>query len=309
MKVQEGILRDALRLIIWFPFRWMMGIVPLSWAFSLYRAAGDAHFSLSRGGTRQIAANLTKTLGLDEASAGETVKRIFENHYLDRLHIFLYPRLKSWERIAPFATFENREVLDAELRRGKGALLVQPHFGPVQITLLCLALRGYKPLQIGYPSDEGLSVIGRKVAYTYRLKYEGMLPAPILPADGYLGAVYRHLVQGGVVLTTGDGAGGSVFLGEHRKLTFLGEDRMIPLGPAAWSLRTKASYVPTFIIPEQHDRFRIIFEKPIEPRYGDPEQNAVDMTERFLTVAESYIRRYPSCWHFWDEIGGADRDK
>ncbi len=302
MKVRESIVRDALRLVTWFPFRWLIGIAPLPWTFPLYKAAGDAHFRISGGRTRQLAANLQTVLGMDEAAAAAEVKRIFENHYLDRLHIFLYPRLTSWERIAPYVTFENIEVLDEALKRGRGALLVQPHFGPVQITLLALALRGYKPLQIGLPSDEGLSWIGRKVAFRYRLKYEGMLPAPIIAADGYLGTVYKHLMRGGVVLTTGDGAGGNVFLGEHRKLPFLGGERMIPLGPAAWSLRTKAAYLPTFIIPERCDRFRVVFEEPIDPRQGDPEEDAVDMTKRFIEKAESHIRRHPACWHFWDEI-------
>jgi KDO2-lipid IV(A) lauroyltransferase len=302
MRVQESILRDGLRLVIWFPFRWLVQIVSLRRAFWLYKAAGDAHVALLGGRSGRLTATLQRTLGIDGAEAAATVKRIFENHYLDRLHIFLYPRLRSWERLAPFVVFENRGVLDAALANGRGALLVQPHFGPVQITLLGLALTGYKPLQIGLPSDEGLSCIGRKVAFRYRVKYEGMLPAPIIAADGYLGSVYKHLLRGGVVLTTGDGAGGNVFLGEHRKFPFLGTERMIPLGPALWALRTRAAYLPTFIIPERHDRFRIVFGEPLEPRLGDPEQDARDLTERYLRQAEEYIRQYPACWHFWDEL-------
>jgi lauroyl/myristoyl acyltransferase len=302
MQVRESILRDALRLVIWFPLRWLIGIVPLPWAFSLFKVAGDAHATLSTGRKQHLARSMQRVLGLDDDAASSAAQRIFELHYLDRLHIFLYPRLTTWERVTPFVRFENREVLDDVLRSGKGALLVQPHFGPVQITLLALALNDYKPLQIGFPSDEGLSVIGRKVAYRYRLKYEAMLPAPIVAANGYLGTVYKHLVRGGVILTTGDGAGGGVFLGEHRKFPFLGSERMIPLGPAAWSLRTGATYIPTFIIPDRHDRFRIVFEPPITGRHGNPEQDKVDITEQFLSVAEGYIKRYPPCWHFWDEI-------
>jgi phosphatidylinositol dimannoside acyltransferase len=302
MKVQESILRDTLRLLIWFPFRRLIGVVPLAWAFSLYKKAGALLFVFDRGKKRLLARNLSAALSLDAETAAGEAKRIFENHSLDRLHIFLYPRIRTWERIAPFVEFENRWILDNELKRGRGALLIQPHFGPVQITLLCLALKGYHPLQIGYPSDEGLSAIGRKVAFRYRLKYEAMLPAAIVPADGYLGAVFKHLVRGGVVLTTGDGAGGGVLLGEHREFPFLGSKKMIPLGPSMWALRTRAALIPTFIIVERHDRFRIVFESPIEPLLGDPALDKVDMTRRFLFVAERYIRQFPSCWHFWDEM-------
>lgn len=77
---------------------------------------------------------------------------------------------------------------------------------------------------------------------------------------------------------------------------------MMPLGPAMWALRTKAALIPTFIIVERHDRFKIVFESPIEPLLGDAEKDRVDMTRRYLAVAEKYIRQYPSCWHFWDEM-------
>ena len=89
-----------------------------------------------------------------------------------------------------------------------------------------IKFHGLKPMQIGYPSDTGLSFIGKSIAYKYRLKYEGMLP-PIVVADKYLGSVFKHLLKGGVVLTTGDGAGGVVLLGEHKNLIF-GKERMFP---------------------------------------------------------------------------------
>ncbi|MEK6673896.1 MAG: hypothetical protein AABY42_10570, partial [Nitrospirota bacterium] len=118
----------------------------------------------------------------------------------------------------------------------------------------------------------------------------------------YMGKVYKHLKSGGVVLTTGDGAGGATFLGEHRAFKFLGTERMIPLGPAAWALRTGAAFIPTFIIVESYNKFRIVFEAPIEGIYNNVEKDKIRITEKFLAVAEGYIRKYPYCWHFWDEI-------
>ncbi|MEW6416569.1 MAG: lysophospholipid acyltransferase family protein [Nitrospirota bacterium] len=303
MKVNESISRDILRLLIWFPFRWLTSVIPLNWLFYLFKSMGDMHFYLSKGKKNNISKNLKRLLGVDNNAAMHIVKKNFENHYTDRLHIFLYPRLTSRERIEKYVYFENLEVLDVELKKGKGVLLVQPHFGPVQITLLALALYGYKPVQIGYPSDRGLSRIGKSVAYKYRIKYEAMLPAPILPADGYLGKVYKYLVNGGVVLTTGDGAGGGVFLGKHRRFNFLGAERLFPLGPAAWAIKTKSAFIPTFIIYEIHNRFRIVFERPIEGVCSDIEKDEAHITEQFISITEEYIKKYPYCWHFWDEVG------
>ena len=77
-----------------------------------------------------------------------------------------------------------------------------------------------------------------------------MLP-PILPADRYLGKAYRHLTKGGVILTTGDGAGGGLFLGEYVSFEFMGRERNFPLGPGAWAIKTGAAFAPTFIIPKR----------------------------------------------------------
>jgi len=303
MKVDEGLIRDIFRLFVWFPLRWSVGVVPVRWAFYIFKLMGDAHYLGGGRKKRVISENLKNLLGLENGDAPGIVMGNFENHYTDRLHIFLYPRLRTRDSIERFLTFENREILDGELKGGRGALLVQPHFGPVQITLLALSLYGYDPIQVGYPTDRGLSRVGRSVAYRYRLRYEGMLPSPIIAADRFLGPVYKHLLNNGVVLTTGDGAGGGVYLGEHRELEFLNTRRPFPLGPAALSLRTGASYIPTFITTEGPARFRIVFEEPIRPRYGEMEKDKLFMTEAFRTIAEGYIRRYPQSWHFWDEVG------
>jgi KDO2-lipid IV(A) lauroyltransferase len=251
---------------------------------------------------KRVATTVATLLNTSEATTYDIARKYFEIHYLDRLHIFLYPKLANVNRLDKIVSFENIDALDRVIKDGRGALIVQPHFGPVQITLLSLALFGYDPLQIGYPTDKGLSRIGRFVAFKHRLRYEAVLPAPIVPANRHLGNVYRHLTKGGVVLTTGDGAGGGVFLGEQEVFNFLGIERRFPLGPATWAIKTDAAYIPTFILPQGHKKFKIIFEDPIEGIYDNIEKDRVYLTERFIAIAQDYIIKYPHCWHFWDEI-------
>ena len=303
MRVFESPLRDLSRLAVWYPVRWVAGALPVPWAFRMFAALGDCHAFAGGGTKRAVEQAAREILGLGPGEARATARRYFENHYVDRLHIFLYPRLVQGDRAAACVRFENIEVLDRILAARRGALLVQPHFGPVQLTLLALARRGYRPIQIGNPSDKGLSRIGRAVAYRLRLRYEAMIPAPIVPADGYLGNTFRSLRGGGVVLTTGDGAGGGVYLGEHHRFSFLRRERLFPLGPASLALRTGAAFLPTFILPEGYGRYRVVFGAPVEPDGDDYRQERVRMTESFVATMEQHVRRYPFCWHFLDELG------
>ncbi len=300
MRTEQGILRDIMRLFIWYPFRWLTRIIPVGATFFLLKCMGDLHYAAGRNRKRLVLSRMNEILG--GCAHKEQARRYFENHYTDRLHIFLYSRKDLAGEMLKRITFENLELLDRLLGTERGALVVQPHFGPVQITLLALALRGYTPIQIGYPNDSGLSRIGRSVAFRYRLKYEAMLPAPIIPADRYMGRVFKHLKKPGVVLTTGDGAGGETAFGEQREFRFFGRNRVFPVGPATWAIRTGAAFVPTFIIPETYARFRVVFEEPIEPDGKDLEEDKVSMTAAFISVLERYAREHPHCWHFWDEI-------
>jgi len=301
MKVKESFFRDLLRIFVWYPIRWLTKIISVDLGLLLFKVMGDVHFYAGGWKKRNLFHNIQKSLNTGR-NTKDIVKKYFEMYYIDRLHIFFYPKLTCKKEVENYVYIEGLESLERELGNNKGVLVVQPHFGPVQITLLTIALLGYNPIQIGYLTDMGLSKIGRSVAFKYRAKYESKLPAPILSGKRYLRKVYKHLLNGGVVLTTGDGAGGGVYLGEHQECDFLGSKRKMPLGPAIWSIKTGAAYIPTFIIPENYKRFRIVFEEPIRGINGDIDKDKIYITKRFIEITERYIRRYPHCWHFWDEF-------
>jgi len=302
MRVKENYIRDFLRLIVWFPFRWFFFLLPLNGSFLSFKLMGNLHYLFARTNRQRLIDRVSRNIGVSRGQASGFVKKYFQLHYLDRLHIFLYPRLVLRNNLFDIVHIENIEMLTSLINHQQGVLIVQPHFGPVQMTLLTLSLYGFNPIQIGFPSDRGLSKIGRKIAFKYRLQYEKKLPAPIISADGYLGKAYKHLLHGGIVLTTGDGAGGKVYLGEHKKYNFLENERNIPLGPASMAIKTGATFLPTFIIPEKYNHLKIIFETPIRPKYNDLELDKVYMMEKFISIAEKYIEKYPYCWHFWDEV-------
>ena len=98
MKADENILRDILRLLVWFPFRWFTRIIPVSWSFYLFKITGDIHFHAGSK-KKNIAKNLKRLLKVNNDTALHIVRKNLENHYIDRLHIFLYLRLTTRGKI------------------------------------------------------------------------------------------------------------------------------------------------------------------------------------------------------------------
>ncbi|MDO8721505.1 MAG: lysophospholipid acyltransferase family protein, partial [Syntrophales bacterium] len=262
------------------------------------------HYSLSRGKKWVIRRNLSavrNNTSLDCDCNTQSVREYFRNHYIDRLLILIFPRFGVKE-VKRFIDIEGLEHLNEALKFGKGVILVHGHFGPVHFPLVTLARLGYRMKQIGLPSDEGLSWIGRNVAFRLRMKYESMIPAEIIKADSFLRGVFKWLSSNGIIMITGDGSGTERHVGKHKILKFLGQPVMFPLGPAILSKKTDAAIIPMFITPGRNGfLYRIVIEQPlVSNKLGD--DTILDITGQFVKRLAYYISRYPGYMHFLDRF-------
>ena len=304
MVVNERISRDLLRLVVWYPLRWLILILPVRWGIAALRTMGDMHYGLSRGKKRVIQRNLSalrNDTSIDCDWNTRAVREYFRNHYIDRLLIFIFPRFGIKE-VEKFIDIEGLGHLDEALKFGKGVLLVHGHFGPVHFPLVTLARLGYRMKQIGLPSDEGLSWIGRNVAFRLRMKYESMIPAEIIKADSFIRGAFRWLNDNGITMITGDGSGTERHVGRHKVFSLFGQPVMFPLGPAILAQKTGAAIIPMFVTPGENGYlYKIIIEKPVvSDKIG--EEALLDITGQFVKRLEYYISRYPGYMHFLDRF-------
>jgi hypothetical protein len=65
---------------------------------------------------------------------------------------------------------------------------------------------------------------------------------------------------------------------------------------AALALRTGAPVVPVFTVPLPNGRFRMIYERPVEPPAPGTPDAVRDFTQRCTDVLEMYVRRQPELW-------------
>ncbi|MFN7972721.1 MAG: lauroyl acyltransferase [Acidobacteriota bacterium] len=315
MRVLESPARDLLRLVVYYPGQAVVRLLPTPLAILCFETMGALHAALRPGSIARIGAAIAKT-GLAAAPRGEAVAHV-KNHYVDRLHVFLYPRLAGHVERTAWIRVEGREHLDRALAEGRGAVVVHPHYAVPQLLPLAFGNHGYRCLQIGLPSSEGLSAVGISVAFRTRQRLEKLLPARILPADGYLRPAFRWLAGGGVVFTTGDGTGGGRFRGRFLPIELFGQAVLFPAGAAKLALAARAPLLPAIVLREGRGRYVARIAPPLvsgaapaEARpAGASAEDGVDdarsdaMMRAFVAWLEVEMRAAPGLWHFWDELG------
>ncbi len=295
MLVTESLHRDALRLLIWYPFRWLVRLLPLRTAFSLFRLLGMIHYHLGRGGVGGVERNIRRAFPeMSDATIQAHTLDYMKNHYTDRLHIFTYPKLKQGHLIEQVIRLIGVEHLDRVLEGGRGAILVLGHYGPIQLPLFALGARGYNMIQIGLPTDEGRSWIGKHVAFRLRLEYEGLIPARIVSADRFLRPVFEHLSKNGVVMMNLDPAGGGRWIGRFAPVKLFGQTIPMSLGSTQLNMKTGAGLLLLTLEKDAGNGYVAVIHPPIDNCSG----NSDALFQKYV----EQIRRNPGLWHFWDEF-------
>ncbi len=298
MQVSENILRDIARLVVWYPFRWLVSLLPLRIALGLFRllAKIDRAFAAGKRHRLQDALQRSNLSWEDSEGIDSVIRRCFETHYQDRLVIFCYPRLNP-HQLDEVLSIEGIEHLEAALSRKKGAIILQPHFGIVQLPLFSLAFKGYKIVQVGYLRAENLSRIGYRVAFKHRQRLEGHIPAKMLAADKYPRELHRSLAMNQVVFLSGDGTGGGRWIGEYRVKKLLGVDHPFPVGAYKLARSSGASLIFASMMPTDR-KGSYIFRLAAPITVGEDIEPAL---ESFISFFEGILSSHPWLWHFWDE--------
>ncbi len=164
------------------------------------------------------------------------VRRSFIHFSLVTCELLRFPTLSA-EKLSEIVIFNNREVLDASFKKGRGAILALPHIGNWEILGAAIAHAGYpinsfflsqKEDEIGGLLDHFRSFSGIRLHDRDR---GGIKALKALKSGELLGMIADQ-----------DGANNGVYL------DFLGHWVSMPAGPANWSLKTGAALIPLFAL-------------------------------------------------------------
>ncbi len=300
MNVQEHPLRDIARLLVYYGVPPLLRLLPAGTEFKLFQLMGRIYFLMARKKSRHLKSNFRKIFPLkDNEQMDDIVRGYIENHFVDRLQLFSFPRLNE-ENIHKYIQIDNMTMLRKSLNNGRGCVIIHGHFGPAQLFIAAIALAGFPITQLGYISREGYSYIGEKVALRKRLELESSIPGEIFYTDQFLRPIYKKLKNNEVISNAGDGSLIGENIGKLIPVSFLGEKRMYPIGSVSLAQHAGAVLLPLFISKVPEGRYIGKFGQPITVEPGV--KGVEKAVQEFSTLLGNEIRKSPELWHLWDEF-------
>ncbi len=186
-------------------------------------------------------------------------------------------------------SIEGKKHLDDALACGKGAILVSAHFGNFPLMLSRLSLEGYKVNGImRHMRDERTEEFFVKKRKKTGIKIIYSQPRKTCVDESI--RVLRDNETLFILLDQNFGTAG-VFV------DFFGRKAATATGPVVFARRTGAAILPFFIVRQQDDKHKIIFEPQVKLIGEKTEEETISINIQSLTnIIESYIRRYPAEW-------------
>ncbi len=268
-------------------------LLPLRVGYSIATFLAVLQFYISKKDRQVVLDNLRAVLEIDDAlMLRRLAKDTFINFAKYLVDFFRFSKLDK-KYIESNVKMIGKNNLDEALRRGRGVIALSAHIGNYELGGAIVAL-------LGYPLNAVALDHKNKLVNNFFIKQRQTARMNVISMGAALKKCYECLTKGEMLALLGD----RDFTNHGIHVKFFGRDSLIPKGPAALSLRTGASIVPTFIIRLPDDTFQFIFEKPIfYSATGDSDSDVQRIIESCIKVIEEYVKRYPSQWfmfrRFW----------
>lgn len=187
-----------------------------------------------------------------------------------------------------YVRVEGKENLEEAINLHRGVLLISAHVGNWELGGLILSMLGFKINVVAWTHTSRLI----NDFFDERRQSKGVA---VIPLGAKIRKVFDALKRNQCVAFLGDIDYTSPQVGV--KVKFFGRDTIMPKGPAAFSLKTKAPIVPAFLMREKNNKFRFILKKQILPNISSNyESDLLELTQKLAQSIETCIAHDPTQW-------------
>lgn len=226
--------------------------------------------------------NYAAALGLEPADpeVARVARRAFQNYGRMLLDFLLMGSLTK-EELIQRTDVNGLEHLDEALARGRGVLMAIPHMGSWDNTGSYGGALGYPIMAVTarFPGSLNDAVVETRQRYGLAVLQVGR-PAvreiiKALNANGMVGLVCDQEEGPGV------------------EVSFFGRTAIVPSGPAALAIKTRAALIPAYQYMTESGRHHIHLEAALTDIEGETKE---DLMQRIVRRFEAFIRERPDQW-------------
>jgi len=276
----------ALSLIARF-FNLVLTALPIGIALGIGRFFGTLAYFVNYRRAKVAYANMRAAFGGEKepAEIRNIVKDLYRNFgqmlvevvrmpSIDKPYMDKYVEVPGWDNFT-----------DA-ISEGRGVIYLTGHFGNWELCSIVSALRGF-PLFV-LAREQKMRRLNDLLNMARESKGCKVIKKGMATRE-----IYEHLEKNGVVgiLSDQDAGKRGVFI------NFFGRPTSSPRGAFALARKTQSVIIPAFAARTGGPYHKIFLESPIEiSNEGDGYSNELEAMQKFASVLESYIRKYPSQW-------------
>jgi len=278
--------------------RYLALIFPLKFSYCIACIIADIHYRIC--GKEKITVIKNLKVILDKLSAGDddeelkTIAREVFRNFAKYLVDFLRFSVIDQVYIKNNVKLVDLSNLEEALEHRKGVIVLSAHLGNWE-------LGGYVLGKLGYSMNAVVLPHKNAKVNEFFISQRGMGNFKSIEIGASLRSCYKALKNNELLALLGD----RNFSGTGLMMEFFGKKALMPKGPSILSIRTQAVIVPTYVLREKDDTFKMVFEKPIYPEPpGDEAIAAEKLMKAYLPSLENAIRQYPHEWYvfrnFWE---------
>ena len=205
---------------------------------------------------------------------GQTVVEVVRMPSIDKAYMDRYVQVPGWDNFT------------GALKKKRGVIYLTGHFGNWELCSIASALRGF-PLFV-LAREQKMVRLNNLLNMARESKGCKVIKKGMATRE-----IYDHLRENGIVgiLSDQDAGKKGVFV------NFFGRPTSSPRGAFALARKTQAVIVPAFAARIEGPYHKIFLESPIEVSdEGDGDANELEAMQKFTSILESYIRKYPTQW-------------
>ena len=281
-------MRQRLEYAAAWPFVKILGFLPrpLARAFgiSLGWIIYAGHVRLRKVGMRNLA------LAFPEKTVAERARILrgeFTSLGRQLAEVCQFPRY-TLSNVEDVVVYDGLDNFEKAFARKKGVLFLTAHFGGWELSAFTHSLHGHWLHVVMRPMD---NVYLDRMIRDYRTMHGNKTVDKDDFVRGLLAAMRAGEVVG-ILMDTNMTPPQGIFV------DFFGIKACTASGLARIALRSDAAVVPTFTIWDQAlGKYRLRFDPAVELiRTGELEADIVANTQKFTSIIEEYVRKYPEQW-------------